>query len=59
MKKLSNCLNQRVLVLGAGMSGINTAKLLARSGAKVLLSDNKPLRQRSPSDVFHPYNQRL
>ena len=32
---------KKVLVLGGGISGVGVAKVLAQSGAKVLLSDNK------------------
>ncbi|TPR13758.1 UDP-N-acetylmuramoyl-L-alanine--D-glutamate ligase [Apilactobacillus timberlakei] len=45
MKKISKYENKNVLVLGAGKSGTNAAKLLVKLGAKVLLSDSKPLNQ--------------
>ena len=40
---MNNYNNKKILILGAGMSGLNAAKILYKLGAKVTISDNKPL----------------
>ncbi|KRM91645.1 UDP-N-acetylmuramoyl-L-alanine--D-glutamate ligase [Fructilactobacillus florum] len=42
MKQINAYQNKRVLVFGAGMSGVNAAKLLVKLGAQVTLTDQKP-----------------
>ncbi|UQS85548.1 UDP-N-acetylmuramoyl-L-alanine--D-glutamate ligase [Apilactobacillus apisilvae] len=41
MKNINKYTNKNILVLGAGKSGTNAAKLLIKLGAKVVLSDSK------------------
>src|SRR5262245_42596631 len=43
---------QRVAVIGAGRSGVAAAKLLARQGARVLISDSSPTLPKSPQPPF-------
>lgn len=43
MKPINNYKNKNVLVFGAGLSGTNAAKLLVDLGAKVTLTDAKPV----------------
>ncbi|MBW1605411.1 UDP-N-acetylmuramoyl-L-alanine--D-glutamate ligase [Lactobacillus sp. Sy-1] len=42
MKSISNYQNKKVLVLGAGKSGINAANLLVKLGAQVTVNDSQP-----------------
>lgn len=43
MKDVKTYQGKKILVLGAGLSGVNAAKLLTQLGAHVTISDNKPL----------------
>ena len=43
MNQISIYNGQKILILGAGLSGLNAAKLLHKLGAHVTISDNKPL----------------
>ena len=44
MKNISSYQNKQVLVIGMGKSGVNSAKLLVKLGAQVIVNDktNQP-----------------
>lgn len=52
MKKIANYENKKLLVVGLGKSGVNSAKLLHKLGADVIVNDLKD----APADVLKELN---
>ncbi|GAA6113717.1 UDP-N-acetylmuramoyl-L-alanine--D-glutamate ligase [Apilactobacillus apinorum] len=53
MKNIDDYKNKKILVVGAGKSGINVAKLLKKLGADVWLNDAKPLAENVKSELLN------
>ncbi|MHA8263151.1 UDP-N-acetylmuramoyl-L-alanine--D-glutamate ligase [Lactobacillaceae bacterium Melli_B3] len=54
MKAISDYQDKKILVLGAGKSGINAANLLVKLGASVTINDAQPADQLSGLDELNP-----
>lgn len=51
MKNIDDYQNKNILVLGAGMSGINASKLLKQLNANVWLNDANPLKSDAKEEL--------